>query len=102
MSVIPSLVHLLYGTAGTSPEKGQLDFGAEIPGGGGREARCILYMDDVTVLTVDRGSIDRVLERTEWFGEASGAKLNRKKTVLKLYGQWGEIKARTPFERRGG
>ena len=45
-------------------------------------------MDDVTVL------INRVLERTEWFGEASGAKLNRKKTVLKLYGQWGELERR--------
>ncbi|KAG5830188.1 hypothetical protein ANANG_G00307420 [Anguilla anguilla] len=65
--------------------------GLQIPGSGGREARCILYMDDVTVLCSDRVSVARVLDRTEWFGQASGAKLNREKTVLKVFGNWSEV-----------
>ncbi|XP_035258048.1 uncharacterized protein LOC118219178 [Anguilla anguilla] len=62
--------------------------GVKIPGSGGREARCILYMDDVTVLASDAVSVARVLDLTEFFGQASGARLNKDKTVLKVYGEW--------------
>ena len=68
--------------------------GLKIPGSGGREARCVFYMDDVTVLATDGPSVQKVLERTEWFGKASGSRLNRNKTVLKLYGHWGEAEKR--------
>ena len=65
--------------------------GLGIPGSGGQETRCVLYMDDVTVLCTDRPSIDRTVNRTEWFGRASGARLNKDKCDLKLYGRWTEM-----------
>ncbi|KAJ8355174.1 hypothetical protein AAFF_G00088890 [Aldrovandia affinis] len=68
--------------------------GLGIPGSGGMEARCILYMDDVTVCCTDATSVGRVLDRTEWFGWASGARLNRDKTTLKVYGRWTETDLR--------
>ncbi|KAJ8398706.1 hypothetical protein AAFF_G00419030 [Aldrovandia affinis] len=68
--------------------------GVGIPGSGGMEARCILYMDDVTVCCTDATSVGRVLDRTEWFGRASGARLNRDKTTLKVYGRWTETDLR--------
>ncbi|KAJ8362401.1 hypothetical protein AAFF_G00375910 [Aldrovandia affinis] len=64
--------------------------GLGIPGSGGMEARCILYMDDVTVCCTDATAVGRVLDRTEWFGRASGARLNRDKTTLMVYGRWTE------------
>ncbi|KAJ8361956.1 hypothetical protein AAFF_G00409110 [Aldrovandia affinis] len=64
--------------------------GLGIPGSGGMEARCILYMDDVTVCCTDVTSVGRVLDRTEWFGRVSGARLNRDKTTLMVYGRWTE------------
>ena len=77
--------------------------GLKIPGSGGREARCVYYMDDVTVLMTDGPSVAKAIERTEWFGEASGSKLNRGKTVLKLFGQWGEAEKRElPLKESGG
>ena len=69
--------------------------GLGIPGSGGQEVRCALYMDDVTVLCTDAPSLDRTVDRTVWFGEASGARLNADKCDLKLYGRW------TPTELRG-
>ncbi|KAJ8349184.1 hypothetical protein AAFF_G00183420, partial [Aldrovandia affinis] len=47
-------------------------------------------MDDVTVCCTDSTSVGRVLDRTEWFGRASGARLNRDKTTLMVYGRWTE------------
>ncbi|KAJ8366205.1 hypothetical protein SKAU_G00150360 [Synaphobranchus kaupii] len=38
----------------------------------------------------DQKAIDCTLDRTEWFSRASGARLNRDKCDLKLYGQWTE------------
>ncbi|KAJ8398696.1 hypothetical protein AAFF_G00418930 [Aldrovandia affinis] len=68
--------------------------GLGIPGSGGMEARCILYMDDVTVCCTDVTSVGRVLDRTEWFGRASGDRLNRDKTTMKVYGRWTETDLR--------
>lgn len=69
--------------------------GVGIPGGGGLTAKCILYMDDVNVLCTDLLSVNRTLDLTDWFGRASGSKLNRKKTQAQFYGPW------TPDETAG-
>ncbi|KAJ8364699.1 hypothetical protein SKAU_G00135300 [Synaphobranchus kaupii] len=47
--------------------------------GAGRKKKC-----------KDQIAIDCTLDRTEWFSQASGARLNRDKCDLKLYGQWTE------------
>lgn len=62
--------------------------GLGIPGSGGLTAKCVFYMDDVNILCTDRPSIDRTLDRTDWFGAASGAKLNRHKTEAQFNGPW--------------
>ena len=67
----------------------QLICGLGIPGTGGLTAKCILYMDDINILCTDLLSVDRTLDRTDWFGLASGAKLNRDKTEGRLFGPWG-------------
>ena len=63
--------------------------GLKIPGSWGLTAKCVFYMDDVNILCTDRPSIDRTLDRTDWFGVASGAKLNRDKTEVQFDGPWG-------------
>uniref|UniRef100_A0AAV2JLY8 Reverse transcriptase domain-containing protein n=1 Tax=Knipowitschia caucasica TaxID=637954 RepID=A0AAV2JLY8_KNICA len=69
--------------------------GVGIPGGGGLTAKCVLYMDDVNVLCTDLLSVNRTLDLTDWFGLASGSKLNRAKTQAQFYGPW------TPDETAG-
>ncbi|KAJ8352504.1 hypothetical protein SKAU_G00239800 [Synaphobranchus kaupii] len=44
----------------------------------------------VMVGNLSSSSAARVLNRTEWFAQASGARLNREKTVLKTFGRWNE------------
>ncbi len=48
-------------------------------------------MDDITVLATDVLSIRRALDLTDWYGRASGAKLNRNKSEAQLFGTWGDI-----------
>ena len=62
--------------------------GVSIPGSGGETAKCFLYMDDVNLLLTDRTSIDRTLDLTDYYGRASGAKLNREKTQAQFFGPW--------------
>ena len=62
--------------------------GVGVPGSGGLVAKCILYMDDVNILCTDLLSVDRTLDLTDWFGRASGSKLNRGKTQAQFYGPW--------------
>ncbi len=62
--------------------------GLDIPGTKGLTAKCVLYMDDVTILTTDILSIQRALDITEYYGWASGAKLNRSKSEAQLLGPW--------------
>ena len=62
--------------------------GVGVPGGGGLTTKCVLYMDDVNILCTDSLSINRTLDLTDWFGQASGSKLNRDKTQAQFYGQW--------------
>nr|BAD04856.1 reverse transcriptase [Takifugu rubripes] len=62
--------------------------GVQVPGSGGLETRCILYMDDVNVLCTDLLSVNRTLDLTDWFGRASGSKLNKEKTRAQFHGPW--------------
>ena len=62
--------------------------GVCIPGSGGDTAKCFLYMDDVNILCTDRTSVDRTLDMTDFYGRASGARLNRNKTQAQFYGPW--------------
>lgn len=64
--------------------------GVSIPGSGGLVAKCLLYMDDVNLVCTDLLSVNRTLDLTEWFGQASGARLNRNKTQAQFYGPWTE------------
>ena len=64
--------------------------GLAVQGSGGQEARCIAYMDDLTVVCTDRTTVDRTVDMTEWFGRASGARPNRDKCNLMTYGPWTE------------
>ena len=62
--------------------------GVGIPGSGGMSTKCVLYMDDVNLLCTDLLSVDIALDWTDWYGRASGAKLNRQKTQAQFYGPW--------------
>lgn len=62
--------------------------GLTIPGTGGLTAKTVLYMDDVNLLCTDVLSIQRIMDMTDWFGKASGARLNRDKTQAQFYGPW--------------
>lgn len=66
----------------------QLINGVKIPGSGGLETKCVLYMDDVNILCTDLLSVNRTLDLTDWYGRASGSKLNRSKTQAQFYGPW--------------
>ncbi|KAL6476324.1 hypothetical protein MHYP_G00148230 [Metynnis hypsauchen] len=61
--------------------------GLDLPGG--LTATCTLYMDDVTLLCSDVLSAQRALDLTDWYGRASGAKLNKGKSEAQLFGSWG-------------
>ncbi|KAL0150099.1 hypothetical protein M9458_054526 [Cirrhinus mrigala] len=65
--------------------------GLDVPGTGGLTATCVLYMDDVTLLATDILSIRRAMDLTDWYGRASGAKLNRDKSEAQLFGPWGDV-----------
>nr|XP_055049577.1 LINE-1 retrotransposable element ORF2 protein [Misgurnus anguillicaudatus] len=65
--------------------------GLDVPGTGGLTATCVLYMDDVTILATDITSLRRAMDLTDWYGRASGAKLNRSKSEALLFGPWGNI-----------
>ena len=45
-------------------------------------------MDDMNILCTDFLSVNRTLDLTDWFGRASGSKLNRSKTQAQFYGPW--------------
>ncbi|XP_045569119.1 uncharacterized protein [Salmo salar] len=47
-------------------------------------------MDDVNILCTDLLSVDRTLDRTDWYGRASGARLNRDKTEAQFFGPWAD------------
>ena len=64
--------------------------GVSIPGSGGDTAKCFLYMDDVIVLCTDLTAVNRTLDLTDYYGRASGAKLNRNKSQAQFYGPWRE------------
>ncbi|XP_055788960.1 uncharacterized protein LOC129861847 [Salvelinus fontinalis] len=64
--------------------------GVGIPGSGGMTAKCVFYMDDVNILCTDLLSVDRTLDRTDWYGRASGARLNRDKTEAQFFGLWAD------------
>ncbi|XP_055770772.1 uncharacterized protein LOC129846978 [Salvelinus fontinalis] len=64
--------------------------GVGIPGSGGMTAKCVFYMDDVNILCTDLLSVDRTLDRTDWYGRASGARLNRDKTEAQFFGPWAD------------
>jgi len=65
--------------------------GLDVPGTGGLTATCVLYMDDVTLLATDFLSVQRAMDLTDWYGRASGAKLNRSKSEAQLFGPWGDV-----------
>lgn len=50
--------------------------------------KCVLYMDDINILCTDLLSVNRTLDLTDFFGQASGSKLNRDKTQAQFYGPW--------------
>ena len=64
--------------------------GLDLPGG--LTATCTLYMDDVTLLCCDFLTVQRALDLTDWYGRASGAKLNRRKSEAQLFGPWGDVR----------
>ena len=43
-------------------------------------------MDDINILCTELFSVNRTLDLTDWFGRASGSKLNRNKTQALFYG----------------
>lgn len=62
--------------------------GVAVPGSGGLVTKCVLYMDDINILCTDLLSVNRTLDLTDFFGQASGSKLNRDKTQAQFYGPW--------------
>lgn len=45
-------------------------------------------MDDINILCTDLLSVNRTFDLTDFFGQASGSKLNRDKTQAQFYGPW--------------
>ena len=62
--------------------------GVGVPGSGGLATKCTVYMDDINILCTDLLSVNRTLDLTDWFGQASGSQLNRNKTQALFYGPW--------------
>ncbi len=62
--------------------------GVTIPGSGGLSTKCSIYMDDFNILCTDLLSVNRALDLTDFYGQASGSKLNREKTQAQFYGPW--------------
>ncbi|XP_075054378.1 uncharacterized protein LOC142140569 [Mixophyes fleayi] len=62
--------------------------GITAPGPDRLEAKCSLYMDDVTVFCADQRSVAALVQTCNNFGQASGAKVNCGKSEAMLFGQW--------------
>ncbi|XP_027874178.1 uncharacterized protein LOC114145046 [Xiphophorus couchianus] len=90
LSVIRPSLCGLHRAAGADLEKDPQILGVTIPGSGGQVVKCLLYMDDFNILCTDLLSIDRIFQLTDWFGKASGSKLNKEKTKAQFYGPWKE------------
>lgn len=59
--------------------------------GGGGEIKCLVYIDDMTIVVRNRISLERVLRCTMEYGEVPGAQVNKGKTVLLVIGKWEYI-----------
>ncbi|XP_056386077.1 uncharacterized protein LOC130282143 isoform X3 [Hyla sarda] len=66
------------------------------PGPDRYEAKCSLYMDDVTVFCADQRSVTALVQTCEDFGKASGAKVNCGKSEAMLFGEW-HLASSAPF-----
>lgn len=62
--------------------------GIVIPGSGGTQLKCSLYMDDVSLFCRDQPSIDKLIQVCDWFGQASGARINFEKSEAMIFGLW--------------
>lgn len=64
--------------------------GVHVPGGGGLQNKCVLYMDDINLLCVDVYSVQKALGHAETFCQVSGSKLNLAKCQCLLYNVRGD------------
>ncbi|KAM4794877.1 LOW QUALITY PROTEIN: uncharacterized protein WCC33_000013 [Rhinophrynus dorsalis] len=62
--------------------------GITAPIHGRQEAKCLLYMDDVTILCADQQSVKELVQTCEDFGKASGAKVNCGKSETMFFWEW--------------
>ncbi|KAM4690489.1 uncharacterized protein WCC33_017884 [Rhinophrynus dorsalis] len=62
--------------------------GITAPIRGRQEAKCSLYMDDVTIFYSDQQSVKELVQTCEDFGKASGAKVNCGKSETMLFREW--------------
>lgn len=61
--------------------------GLFIPGGSG-EVKCVLYMDDISIVCRDEWPVMKTLEYTEEFCRASGSKVNLSNSEGMMFGRW--------------
>ncbi|KAM4702896.1 LOW QUALITY PROTEIN: uncharacterized protein WCC33_011438 [Rhinophrynus dorsalis] len=76
--------------------------GITAPIHGRQEAKCSLYMDDVTIFCADEQSVKELVQTCEDFGKASGAKVNCGKSETMLFGEWHLSSDPFPFPIRTG
>ena len=61
-------------------------------GNSGAESRISMYADDCSFTVMNLSSVSKILNISEIYGLASGAKLNKQKCWGLLLGNWGDIK----------
>ncbi|KAM4705112.1 LOW QUALITY PROTEIN: uncharacterized protein WCC33_009972 [Rhinophrynus dorsalis] len=76
--------------------------GITAPISGRQEAKCSLYMDDVTIFCADQQSVKEIIQTCEDFGKASGAKVNCGKSETMLFWEWHLSSDPFPFPIRTG
>lgn len=65
--------------------------GLFVPGSGGEQVKCILYMDDVSIICRDEFSMEKTVGTVEGFCKASGSKVNMGKSECMMYGKWARV-----------
>lgn len=63
----------------------------QIPGGGKAEMKVLAYMDKLNVPCSDKWSVERMLQHTQVYRLAAGAKLNMGNTTCLVLGKLGGI-----------
>ncbi|KYO42756.1 hypothetical protein Y1Q_0016152 [Alligator mississippiensis] len=67
--------------------------GVHIPGSSNREAKILIYMDNLNILCQNRGLVERALAHTQVYEVVAGAKLNMNKSTCLAMGEVRDLES---------